>query len=142
MASAIANTGGKPQSVGRGQSVLLGSIGPAAGSVVAFTLPEPTREPDGGFVIMVGSGGTMSLGSGTFGLEFSLDGGTSWALFPVATTVGVATIYALTGGPGSDTGALFAASYTISGFGSGAQFRFGMIVAATSGSAPVYVLYG
>lgn len=129
-----------PVSTGRGQSQKLGVIGPSAGSVVAWTLPEPTYQSQGGMIVQVGPG--VTLGAGTFALEFSIDGGVSWAIFPTTTTAGVVTIYTLTGQPGSDTAAIFAASYTISGFGSGTQFRFGFVVAPTSGTSPVFVLYG
>lgn len=126
--------------IGRGIPIKVGTIGPSAGSAVAWTIPEPTRESDGGMVVQVGPG--VTLGSGTIALEVSIDSGTSWAVFPTVTTPGVCTILTLTGQPGGDTAAIFMAQYFISGYGSGAQFRLGFVVAPTSGSSPVYVLAG
>jgi hypothetical protein len=149
MASVIKNIGGKPQKLTRGvagtgpagaQPSPLGTI-TAAGDVVAFTVPEPSRDHQGNLVIQVGPG-TLVLGPGTFALEFSLDAGASWAVFPTASTTGVEFVYGLTGQPGADTAAVFAAQYNVSGFGAGAVFRFGFVTGPTSGSAPVFALVG
>jgi hypothetical protein len=139
MASLIKNQGGKPQKLTRGFPANLGTIA-VAGDVVAFTVPEPSRDHQGNLVIQVGAG--VTLGAGTFALEVSLDAGASWFTFPTTNTTGVAFLYALAGQPGSDTAAIFAAQYNVSGFGAGAQFRFGFVTAPTSGSSPVWALVG
>lgn len=116
----------------KGKNVNLGSIA-AAGDVVTFGLSEPTGDSQGGLVIQVSPGGT--LGAGTFALEVSIDQGASWANMAPLTL-------AVTGQPGADTAAIFMAVYTISGFGSGSIFKFGFVVAPTSGTFPVWGLIG
>jgi hypothetical protein len=130
MASLVKNQGGKAQKLTRGFPVNLGTLA-ANGDVVAFTVPEPSRDHQGNLVIQVGPGIT----GGTFALEVSLDGAVSWAVV-TGTSLGVS------GQPGSDNAAVFAAQYNVSGFGAGAQFRFGLATAPTSGSSAVTVLVG
>jgi hypothetical protein len=130
MASLVKNQGGKPQKLTRGFPVNLGTLA-ANGDVVAFTIPEPSRDHQGNLVIQVGPG----IAGGTFALEASLDGAVSWAVV-TGTSLGVS------GQPGSDTAAVFAAQYNVSGFGAGAQFRFGLATAPTSGNSAVTVLVG
>jgi len=114
----------------RGFPVKLGSV-TAANDVVAFTVPEPTRDNQGAVVIQAIGGVTP-----TYGLEASLDGGVSW--FSVAPPAAPNPVIgaALFGDTSS-----FAAVYTIAGFGSGAQFRFGR-TDATGGAAVVWALVG
>jgi hypothetical protein len=126
--------------VPKGRSTNLGSI-TAAGDVVTFDISEPTRDSNGKMLIQVGPG-TLSLGPGTFALECSIDGGVSWFTFPTVTTAEEVVVYGLTGQPGGDTATIFAASYYIGGFGSGALFKFGFVTGPTSGSSPVWVLVG
>jgi hypothetical protein len=141
MASASKNTQGGnvvPSLVGKlpkGRNVNLGSIA-AAGDVVTFTISEPSGDSQGGMVIQVGPGGG-TLGAGTFALEVSIDQGATWAVMPPGTPT-----MALTGQPGGDAAATFMAVYTISGFGSGATFKFGFVVVPTSGTYPVWGLIG
>jgi hypothetical protein len=139
MASVTKNIAGQIIKLTRGLPAKVATL-TSAGDVAAFTIPEPTYYNSGFMVIQVQSGGT--LGPGTFALEFSIDGGNSWAVFPTATTVNVEVVYGLTGQPGSDPAAFFAAQYQIGGFGSGALFRFGFVTGPTSGNFPVWVLVG
>jgi hypothetical protein len=124
----------------RGKPINLGTIA-VAGDVVAFTVPEPSRDHQGALVIQVGPGNIV-IGAGTFALEVSIDDGASWFTFPTVTTTGIVAIYAITGQPGGDTATVFAAQYNVSGFGSGARFRFGFVASPTSGSGPVWALVG
>lgn len=124
----------------RGKNANLGTIA-VAGDVVAFTVPEPSRDHQGALLIQVGPGNIV-IGAGTFTLEVSIDDGASWFTFPTVTTTGVEVVYAITGQPGADTAAVFAAQYNVSGFGSGARFRFGFVASPTSGSGPVWALVG
>jgi|SRR5579859_4017258 len=124
----------------RGKNTNLGTIA-VAGDVVAFTVPEPSRDHQGALLLQVGPGNIV-IGAGTLALEVSEDDGASWFTFPTVTTTGVVVIYAITGQPGGDTAAVFAAQYNISGFGSGARFRFGFVASPTSGSGPVWALVG
>jgi hypothetical protein len=121
--------------VTRGKSTNLGAI-TAAGDVVAFTISEPVYNSEGGLIIQTTGG--VSL---TPVLEVSIDGAVTWFTFPVVTTVGVFTLFAITGQPGADTAATFAGQYFIGGLGSGAQFRFGRTDAG-GGAATVWVLCG
>ena len=113
----------------RGKNIKLGTLA-ANGDVVTFTVPEPSRDHQGNIAIMVEAG----IVGGTFALEVSLNNGTHWAVIS-------GTNLAVTGQPGGDTAATFASQYNVSGFGAGAQFRFGLS-AFTSGSAPVWILCG
>ena len=124
----------------KGKNVNLGSIA-VSGDVVSFAISEPTKDSNGWLVIQVGVG-TVSLGPGTFGLEVSIDQGASWFTFPTTSTSEQTIVFGLTGQPGSDTAAIFAASYHIAGFGSGALFKFGFTASPTSGSCPVWALVG
>ena len=117
----------------KGRNINLGSIA-AAGDVVTFTISEPSGDSQGGMIIQVGPGGG-TLSPGTFALEVSIDQGASWANMAPLTL-------AVTGQPGADTAATFMAVYTISGFGSGSLFKFGFVVAPTSGTYPVWGLMG
>jgi hypothetical protein len=138
MASANKNTNAPAiVNLGRGIPVKLGTIG-AAGDTVVFSVPEPTRESNGFLIIQVGPG--VTLGAGTFALEVSLDAGASWFTFATSTTTSSVIVFGLTGQPGGDAAAIFAAQYNIGGMGSGAQFRFGFVTAPTSGSSPVWAL--
>jgi hypothetical protein len=112
----------------RGFPAKLGSV-TAQNDVVAFTVPEPTRDNQGAVVIQAIGGVTP-----TYALEASLDGGVSWFTLTVAANP---TISAASFGDTSS----FAAVYTIAGFGSGAQFRFGR-TDATGGAAVVWALVG
>lgn len=116
----------------RGKPINLGTLA-ANGNVVVFTVPEPSRDHQGNITIIVSAGGALT--GGTFALEVSLDGGVSWAVVPVTVTL------TLTGQPGGDTAAIFGAQYNLSGFGAGAQFRFGLS-AFTSGTGAVWALAG
>ena len=118
----------------RGKSAQLGTI-VAAGDVVTFTIPEPTYYNQAGLQIQC-TGGTTP----TCVLEFSLDGA-AWATFPTVTTVGVVTVFALTGQPGGDPAATFSANYNVAGMGSGVTFRFGRTDAG-GGNAVVFALVG
>jgi hypothetical protein len=120
----------------KGRNVNLGNI-VAAGDVVTFAISEPSGDSQGGMVIQVGPGGG-TLGAGTFALEVSIDQGVSWAVIPPSAT----PTLALTGQPGGDAAASFAAVYAISGMGSGATFKFGFVVVPTSGTYPVWGLIG
>lgn len=113
----------------RGKNINLGTLG-ANGNVVAFTVPEPSRDHQGNIVIQV-AGNLV----GTTALEVSIDQATTWAV--LAATVTLTT----TGQPGGDTAAVSMAQYNVSGFGAGAQFRFGLS-AFTSGTGTVWVLCG
>ena len=132
MASSVKNQGGKPTKLTRGFAANLGTIA-LNGDVVAFTVPEPSRDHQGNVVIQVGPGLT---GTPNFALEISIDGAQSWAV--LAPTVSLSA----SGQPGSDTAALFEAQYNVSGFGGGAQFRFGLTTAPTGGSSAVWALVG
>src|SRR5262245_7630283 len=134
MASTQKNQGGKATKLTRGSPANLGTIA-VNGDVVACTVPEPRRDHQGVMVIQVGPGLTGVTGT-SFALEVSIDGAGSWALVPIATTL------AITGQPGSDTAAVFSATYNVSGMGAGAQFRFGLVAAPTGGSSPVFALVG
>lgn len=124
----------------RGKNINLGSIA-VAGDVVSFTVPEPSRDHQGALIIQVGPGNIV-IGAGTLALEVSTDDGASWVTFPTVTTTGVVAIYAITGQPGGDTAAVFSAQYNVSGFGSGARFKFGFVASPTSGTGPVWALVG
>src|ERR1700744_6618304 len=117
----------------KGRNVNLGSIA-AAGDVVPFTISEPSGDSQGGMIIQVGPGGG-TLSPGTFALEVSIDQGASWANMAPLTL-------AVTGQPGADTAATFMAVYTIAGWGAGVRFKFGFVVAPTSGTYPVWGLMG
>lgn len=114
----------------RGKPINLGTLG-ANGNVVAFTVPEPSRDHQGNIVIQVNATGALV---GTFALEVSIDGGASYAVI-------AGTALTLTGQPGSDTAAVFMSQYNVSGFGAGALFKFGLS-AYTSGSGAVWALCG
>jgi hypothetical protein len=118
----------------------LGSIG-VSGNVVAFTFSEPSGWNQGFLILQVGPG-NLVLGPGTLALEFSIDGGVSWAVFPTASTTGIEFLYSVTGQPGADAAAIFAAQYNVGGHGSGTQFRFGFVTGPTSGTSPVWALVG
>lgn len=118
----------------KGKNVNLGTIA-LAGDVVTFGISEPTGDAQGGMTLQVSPGGV--IGAGTFALEVSIDQGLSWSVMPASTPT-----LALTGQPGGDTAAIFAAVYAISGFGSGSTFKFGFVVAPTSGSFAVWGLMG
>ena len=134
MASNIKNTGGKAQAIGRGVPANLGTIA-LVNDVVAFTVPMDTFYSQGGMIIAVDAG----IVGGTFALEASIDGGVNW--FTV--TMGTAITTAQFGDTAVSAAFVFGAvlSSSIAGFGSGAQFRFGL-TAVTSGSAAVWVLAG
>lgn len=119
----------------RGRSVNLGAI-TAAGDVVSFTISEPTNTNQGALVIQT-AGGTTPVCV----LEASLDGGVTWFTFPVVATTFVFFPFAITGQPGADTAATFAATYNVAGFGSGALFKFGRTDAG-GGAANVWALVG
>jgi hypothetical protein len=120
----------------RGFPAKLGSV-TASGDVVAFALPEPSRDHQG-FLIIQAVGGTTP----TFALEVSIDGAATWAVVPVAAGPGAGSItLTLTGQPGGDTAAAFMAQYNVSGFGAGAQFRFGR-TDANGGASAVWALVG
>ncbi len=131
MASVIKNRGGQATKLNRGSAVNLGSIA-TAGDVVAFTISEMTQFHNGTLMIQIGPG--VTLGAGTVALEVSIDGAVSWVVVPIVTTL------AITGQPGSDTAAVFAATYNVSGMGGGAQFRFGFVASPTSGTSPVFAI--
>ena len=114
----------------RGFPAKLGSV-TAQNDVVAFTIPEPTRDNQGALVIQAVGGVTP-----TYGLEASLDGGVSWFSVAQAAAPNPVIGAALFGDTSS-----FAAVYQVSGFGSGAQFRFGR-TDATGGAAAVWALVG
>jgi hypothetical protein len=135
MASTLKNPAGQIIKLTRGFSAKLGTIA-ASGDVVAFTVPEPSFMSQG-FLVIQGVGGTTP----TFALEVSLDGGTTWFTFPTTSTTGVEFVFALTGQPGGDTAASFAAQYNIGGFGSGALFKFGR-TDANGGNTIVWALVG
>lgn len=115
----------------RGKNTNLGTIS-AAGSIVAFNVPEPSRDHQGNIVIQVGPTGALT--GATFALEVSIDNGASYATL-------TGTALTLTGQPGSDTAAIFMTQYNVSGFGAGALFKFGLS-AVTSGSGAVWALCG
>lgn len=117
----------------RGKNFQLGSIA-AAGDVVAFSVPEPTRDNQGFVVIQVTS--TVALVGPTFALEVSIDNAVSWAVLAPSTTL------TLTGQPGGDTAAQFMATYQVAGMGAGAQFRFGLSAVTSGGPAAVFALVG
>jgi hypothetical protein len=123
----------------RGRHTNLGILA-LAGDVVTFSISEPTFDSNGWLLIQVAPG--VSLGSGTFSLECSIDQGASWFTFPAVTTAEAVFVFGLTGQPGGDTATVFAAKYQIGGFGGGALFRFGFVVAPTSGSSAVWALIG
>lgn len=116
----------------RGSAAKLGSI-QAAGDVVSFTVPEPTRDNQGFVVIQVA--GTAFVGA-TFALEVSIDGGATWGVLAAATTL------AVTGQPGSDTAAILCNVYQIAGFGAGAIFKFGLSSVTSGGPGAVWALVG
>ncbi len=124
----------------KGKNTNLGTIA-VSGDVVSFTISEPTRDSNGWMVIQVGVG-TVSLGAGAFVLEASIDQGASWFTYPTTSTSELVQVFTLTGQPGSDAAAIFAAKYAIAGFGSGALFKFGFSASPTSGSCPVWALVG
>lgn len=111
----------------RGKCTNLGTLG-AANDAVAFSISEPTRDHQGLLVIQV----VGNLVGGTYKLEYSLDGGTSWT--DLASTTATATA------DFGDTAAITGNTYTVSGFG-GATFRFGT-TAFTSGTGTVWALVG
>ena len=119
----------------RGKPANLGTI-VAAGDVVAFTVPEPSREHQG-FLVIQTAGGTTP----TVVLEGSLDGGATWFTFPTVATTGIFFPYAITGQSGADPAATFAGQYNVSGHGAGTLFRFGRTDAG-GGNAVVWALIG
>ena len=135
MASTVKNAGGQPQKLTRGFPAKLGVI-TAAGDVVAFSVPEPSRDHQG-FLIIQTAGGTTP----TIVLEASIDGGTTFFVFPSAATTGVFFPYTLTGQIGGDAAATFAGQYNVSGHGAGTQFRLGR-TDANGGNATVFALVG
>jgi hypothetical protein len=110
----------------RGKNTNIGSV-TAQNDVVAFSISEPTGDSQGGMVIQAVGGVTP-----TYALNVSIDQGVSWGSLPATTTLGAAAF--------GDTSS-FQAIYTISGYGSGAQFRFGR-TDATGGAAVVWGLIG
>ena len=135
MASAIKNLGGKPSKLARGvagvgpsgaEPAAIGTV-TAQNDVVAFTIPEPTRDNQGVLLIQAVGGVTP-----TYSLEVSIDGGATFGVITPASTLGAAAF--------GDTSA-FLATYTVSGMGAGAQFRFGR-TDATGGGANVFALVG
>ena len=113
----------------RGRPVNLGTIA-LVNDAVQFTVPEPSRDHQGNIVLQVANGIT----GGTFKLEASIDGAASWfdVTLPTASTTADFTDTAASAGFGP---------VNLSGFGSGALFRFGLS-AVTSGSAAVWALCG
>src|SRR6516162_7945155 len=94
MASVIKNIGGKPQKLTRGvagtgpagaQPFPLGAV-TAANDVVAFTIPEPTRDNQG--VLLIQSVGGVTP---TYALEVSIDGGATFATIAPTTTLAAAS---------------------------------------------------
>lgn len=127
MAASVKNKGGLPTKLTRGFPANLGTIS-AANDVVAFTIPEPSRDHQGNIVIQVSAG----LITPTFKLEASIDGGSSWfdiSISPVTTA------------DFGDTACSGAVQVNVSGFGAGAVFRFGRNDAG-GGSAAVFALVG
>jgi hypothetical protein len=113
----------------RGKPVQLGTL-VAANTAVAFTVPEPTRDNQGVLIVQVtGTAGTTAT------LEGSIDGGATWFIIPPLQT------FAVTGQLTGDTAATLAFSYTVSGMGSGLQFKFGFAGAGVP-TAVVWALVG
>ena len=110
--------------VSKGRSVLLGTL-IAANTAVAFTISEPTRDNQGVMILQV----TGTAGTGPT-LEGSIDSGATWFLIPIGTT------FAVTGQLTGDTAATAAYSFTVSGMGSGLQFKFGY-----TGGSPTAVVW-
>jgi len=135
MASTVKNLGGKPFRLTRG----VAGTGPAGAQpsplgvvtsqndVVAFFIPEPTRDNQGVLVIQSVGGVTP-----TYALEVSIDGGATFGTLGPTTTLSSASF--------GDTSS-FIATYPVSGMGAGAQFRFGR-TDATGGAANVFALVG
>lgn len=116
----------------RGKPAKIGTL-TAINQAVQWSVPEPSRDHQGFMVIQVPTGAT---GTVTAILEVSLDGGVTWAGWPVGTQ-GTTGSSPLSG----DTQASFTANYQIQGM-AGAAFRFGFSGATTVTSADVYVLVG
>lgn len=112
----------------RGRAFDLGVI-TAANDVVAFTVPEPTRDNQGALCIEVVGGTTP-----TCIMNASLDGGVTWFAFPLPTVITTAGF-----GDTATTATFY--PIQISGMGSGAQFRFGR-TDANGGGAHVFALVG
>jgi hypothetical protein len=128
MASTIKNVAGAVTKLTRGFPASLGTI-VSANDVVAFTVPEPTRDNQGVLCIQV-QGGTTP----TCLLNASIDGGTSWFVVPLPTVITTASF-----GDTATTATFY--PITISGLGSGAQFRFGRSD-GNGGNAKVFALVG
>lgn len=126
MASTIKNVGGQPTKLTRGKPVNLGTI-VSANDVVAFTVPEPSRDHHGKIAVQAVGGTTPTLK-----LEVSLDGGTTfWDISPTFVTTA----------DFGDTASTGAAQVDVSGLGSGAQFRLGR-TDANGGNCAVWALCG
>lgn len=123
-----ANVVNKSTKLTRGFPAQLGTI-TAANDVVTFTLSEPTRDHQGVLVIQVRNGPV----AGVYKLEASIDGAVSWG--------DIATLSTTTTADFGDQAASVLNTYTVSGFGSGALFRFGR-TDATGGGGIVFALVG
>lgn len=134
MASLNKNQSGNIWHVGRGIPAKLGVLA-SVNDVVAFTIPMDSFYSQGGMVIAVDAGIT----GGTYALEASIDGGVNWFNVPLGTAITAASFGDTAVSVAFILGLAFTSS--VAGFGSGAQFRFGL-TAVTSGSAPVWVLLG
>lgn len=113
----------------RGKPAKLGTL-TATGQAVQWSVPEPSRDHQGFMIIQVPQG-TVTAAI----LEVSLDGGVTWAGWPVGTqgTTGTSPL-------SGDTQAAFTANYQIQGM-AGAAFRFG-VATGTITSSDVWVLVG
>lgn len=128
MAFTVINAAGGVPRVIRGTAIPLGTLG-AANNAVAFALPVISHTSPNYMVIALSG----NLAGGTYVLEASLDGGSTWFVVPA-----VATDLTVTGV--ADAAAVAVSRYWIEGLRGGAIFRYGT-TAYTSGSSAVWVLF-
>ena len=122
----------------RGKPANLGTL-TAANQAVQFAVSNLGAAPNGTDALSISVGGNLS--GGTFILEGSIDGGSTWFLITAsAASAGSnnsTAIISQTGG--ADTAPVFAATYNITGLSGPTAFRFGT-TAFTSGSSPVWAV--
>lgn len=133
MAATVDNGPGVPK-LNRGRPVKVGTL-TALNHAVAFALGYIQEFSAKSITILVHSG-TVT----TFAIEFSLDGGATWAVIPAASATVPAgySLMAITGQLTGDAAPSFAAVVPCQGLG-GAIFHFGVLTGTITAS-DVWVL--
>lgn len=132
MAATVVNGPTPTPLLSRGRPFNLGTV-TTTSSAVQFTVPQEMASPNGVdilFILTTGTAGTTPT------LEFSIDGGNSWAVIAART----APALTITGQIGGDTAATSAQAYEIQGLQAGAVFRWGFV--AGTPNAAVWALIG